>query len=156
MRHLIVTCDGACRRGVGGWAYLIQELGAVSELASGAGVMHEEPTTNQRAELVAGLTAIQAARALDPDAQLTVVSDSAYLVNCFLEEWHVKWARNGWTSSKGGKVANRDLWERLVPLIGPLVSFAHVRGHSGHPANEHCDEAASGAVEDFLYARAGM
>lgn len=154
--RLIVTCDGACRRGIGGYGYVVQGFGKTEHILEGSGVMQEEPTTNQRAELMAAIVALQAVAA-EPWEQgpprITVVSDSAYLVNCFRDRWHVGWMANGWIASKGGPVKNRDLWESLIPLVGPLVVFRHVRGHLGHPANEFCDEAASRAIDDLCLDR---
>lgn len=58
-------------------------------------------------------------------------TDSAYLVNCFRERWHERWARNGWQNSKKQPVENRDLWERLLVLTRRhAVDFIKVKGHS--------------------------
>ncbi len=147
---LVLTCDGACRRGIGGYAWVGQEHGVYTPILGDSGLLPERPTTNQRAELYAAIMALEGAhhwRRMPEIEAITVVSDSAYLVNCFLEEWHVWWTTHEWHTKDGKEVANQDLWERLVHLAGPLVQFVHVRGHAGHPMNELCDEAASARVE---------
>ena len=63
-----------------------------------------------------------------------VVSDSAYVVNCFQDRWWEGWLAKGWVNSKRQPVANRDLWEPLVTLVRQReVTFRWVRGHSDDP-----------------------
>ena len=94
-------------------------------------------TTNQRMEVTAAIRGLQA---LKRPCKVTVVSDSAYLVNCMQQNWHEKWVKNGWKNAKNKAVSNRDLWEELLTAIKRHdTSFAHVRGHNGHIYNEKCD-----------------
>jgi ribonuclease HI len=77
-----------------------------------------------------------------------VVSDSAYVVNCFHQQWYTGWHRKGWKNSQGKPVANRDLWEELVELVLARrgeVRFAWIKGHSGHPMNDRVDQLAKSA-----------
>jgi ribonuclease HI len=99
-------------------------------------------TTNQRMEIAAALEAVRAL-----DGPLIVVSDSAYVVNCFIQRWWVGWLANGWVSSKRQPVANRDLWEPLVTLVRDRgdVTFRKVRGHSGDRMNDLVDRLAVAA-----------
>ncbi len=128
-----VYTDGACSGtpGPGGWAWAIDR----ERFASGS----EPSTTNQRMEIRAALEAVKAL-----DGPLVVVSDSAYVVNCFRDGWWRNWRTRGWVTSTKSPVANRDLWEPLVDLVeqrGDVV-FHWVKGHSGHPMNDLVDQLA--------------
>lgn len=83
---------------------------------------------------------------------MTVVSDSAYIVECINERWYERWWKNGWIASSGKPVANQDLWGELLQLSvlqqTVPVTFVHVRGHNGHPANELCDELVGYALDE--------
>ncbi|GAB2732960.1 ribonuclease H family protein [Nocardioides pakistanensis] len=129
-----VWTDGSAKHGTGGWGWV------TADGRTGGGA--EKPSTNQRMELTAALEAIWAL----PDRPLLVVSDSAYLVNCFQQRWWRNWVRNGWVNSKKEPVANRDIWEPLVRLaIEEDVAFRWVKGHAGHPLNEAADQVAEAA-----------
>lgn len=118
--HFIYT-DGACdREGYGAWAW-------VSEHGSQCG--NEYPTTNNRMELQAAIMALSSG--FLPD-DVTIVTDSAYVSNCFLERWYDGWRQNGWINSKKKPVDNRDLWEELLALVESWqgeLNWLHVRGH---------------------------
>jgi ribonuclease HI len=96
--------------------------------------------------------ALEALRSLLEEAgsdQITVVSDSAYVVNCFRDGWWESWRRRGWTSANGKPVANRDLWEPLLELAvdgNSPVTFKKVAGHAGQPMNELVDKLANEAA----------
>jgi ribonuclease HI len=135
-----VHTDGACRGnpGPGGWAW----AEGTTHYASGA----EAHTTNQRMEVRA---VIEALRAI-PHGPVEIVSDSSYVVRCFNDRWYVGWKRRGWRNSQGQPVANRDLWETLLPLAlngGRDVTFSWVRGHAGDPMNEFVDRLATAAAD---------
>lgn len=139
----IVYTDGACsgNPGPGGWAWAVAPDGA----PNGAGGAAE--TTNQRMELQAVLEALQALGVGSEAGPVEVVSDSTYVVNCFRDEWWVKWQRNGWHNSKRQPVANADLWRPLVELVNAGdVEFRWVKGHSGDPMNDLVDELAVAAT----------
>ncbi len=133
-----VYTDGSClgNPGRGGWAYLVPG----GPFASG----FEARTTNQRMEITAALEAL---RALLPsaDGEVTVVSDSTYVVNCFRDRWWEGWLRRGWLNTAKKPVANRDLWEPLLELaLGaePAVRWQWVKGHSGDRYNDEVDRLA--------------
>ncbi len=132
-----VYTDGACagNPGPGGWAWAVAPDGAIHD--SGG----EARSTNQRMEIMAVL---QALRSLDGD--LTVVSDSTYVVNCFRDKWWVRWQANGWKNAKKEPVANVDLWQPLIELVvARSPRFQWVKGHSGDPMNDLVDELAVAA-----------
>jgi ribonuclease HI len=87
---------------------------------------------------------LEALRSLN--GELTIVSDSTYVVNCFRDRWWVKWKSNGWKNSKKEPVANVDLWQPLIELvIARAPTFRWVKGHSGNPMNDLVDELAVAA-----------
>ncbi len=135
---LEVWTDGACsgNPGPGGWGWITNEI----EPRSGSG--GDPATTNQRMEVAAVVNALQSV----PERPIVVVSDSTYVVNCITKKWYAGWQRNGWKNSKKEPVANRDLWEQLVPLAtADGVTFRWVKGHAGHPLNEAADALAVAA-----------
>ena len=143
---ITVYTDGACKGnpGPGGWAWVTAPDG--DRHGSGG----EARTTNQRMELLA---ALEACRAF-PDGELTIVSDSRYLVDCFDKRWWAGWQRRDWVASTGGPVKNQDLWRPLIEIALPRkVRFEWVKGHSGHPLNELADQYAVAAAATFGGAR---
>jgi ribonuclease HI len=136
-----IYTDGACsgNPGPGGWAAVILDGDCERELSGG-----ETSTTNQRMELRA---AVEGLGALEGRRRVALHSDSAYLVNCFLERWYVRWRQNGWRNAQKKPVENRDLWELLITLEERhQVSWHKVAGHSGDPLNERADRLARAAI----------
>lgn len=132
--------DGACRGnpGPGGWAW----ASSPHEFASGAAAH----TTNQRMEIEAVIEALIE----HPDGPVEIVSDSNYVVKCFHDRWYLGWQRRNWKNTKGQPVANRDLWDRLLPLAlesGREVTFSWVKGHSGDRMNDFVDQLATTAAD---------
>ena len=130
----VVYTDGACagNPGPGGWAW------AVAPDGHPRGYGGSPRTTNQRMELQAVLEGLRS----NP-GDLTIVSDSTYVVNCFRDRWWVKWRANGWRNSKKQPVANTDLWVPLVDLVEERRPvFKWVKGHSGDPMNDLVDQLA--------------
>lgn len=105
---------------------------------------YEARTTNQRMELTAVLDACE--RHTDP---LVVVSDSTYVVNCWRDGWWRGWLKRDWRNSRKEPVANRDLWEQLVPHFRDRdgLRLEWVKGHSGDPWNDLADRLAVGAMQ---------
>ena len=132
-----VFTDGACagNPGRGGWAWAVAPEG---QPCGSGGAAH---TTNQRMELQAVLEAL---RALPGD--LTIVSDSTYVVHCFRDKWWKRWQANGWKNAKKEPVANVDLWQPLIELVlARSPEFRWVKGHSGDPMNDLVDALAVAA-----------
>jgi ribonuclease HI len=140
---VVVYTDGACsgNPGPGGWAW------AVAPDGRPCGSGGEAHTTNQRMELMAVLEALRSLGVGSEAGPVTVVSDSTYVVNCFRDGWWVKWQRNGWKNSRREPVANVDIWQPLVELVGSgVVAFRWVKGHSGDRMNDLVDELAVAAI----------
>lgn len=135
-----IVTDGSCmgNPGPGGWACILR-CGEHERVLQGSA----PDTTNNRMELVA---VIEGLRALKRACQVTVLTDSEY-VRRGIAEFIPRWKTNGWQSSSGKAVANRDLWEQLDGLAGyHQVSWVHVRGHAGHANHERCDALANSAA----------
>lgn len=134
MPKYLIYCDGSTRANgqadaVGGWAFVILKEGEGMYSAAG----HEFGSTNQRMELTAAINALDyVAEDLCPFDEVEVITDSAYLHNCYKQGWFRNWQMNGWKNSKKQDVANRDLWERLIPYFeSSNISFTKVKGHAG-------------------------
>lgn len=140
--------DGACsgNPGPGGWAYVLRDgpTGREREDSGGA-----PSTTNNQMELTA---VIEGLRALSRPCHVALYSDSQYVLNG-LKTWMAGWKKNQWRRrSKSGweAVKNVELWKELDRLAQQHeIDFHHVRGHSGHPENERCDELAVAASQRF-------
>jgi ribonuclease HI len=139
--EVILYTDGACsgNPGPGGWAFILRHLPTGKELERSGG---ESETTNNRMELQA---VVEGLSSLNRRVSVRIVSDSAYVLNG-LSTWIKSWKKNGWKRKDGSKwveVKNVDLWKRLDELAASHnVEFSKIKGHSGHPENERCDELA--------------
>ena len=148
MADLFAYTDGACsgNPGPGGWgALLIARDGETvlreRELQGGAA-----ETTNNRMELLAAISALEA---LDRPSRLTLVTDSAY-VKGGITEWMRGWKRNGWKTSAKKPVKNEDLWRRLDEAAARHeVTWEWVKGHAGHPENERADALARAGMAPY-------
>jgi len=100
----------------------------------------EPETTNNRMELTA---VIEGLSALKEPCEVELCSDSTYVIDSIQKKWVYNWQRKGWRKSDNSPALNVDLWQRLLPLLEThKVSFVWVRGHTGHPENERCDQLA--------------
>ena len=136
-QKVILYTDGACsgNPGPGGWGAILTCGGHEKELCGG-----EPQTTNNRMELTA---VIEGLSALKQPCEVTVVTDSKYVVDAIQKGWARGWKLRGWMRSNKEPALNPDLWEKLLDLIDRHeVSFQWVKGHAGHPQNERCDRMA--------------
>lgn len=144
MKKVEIYTDGACRNnpGRGGWGAILVYAGIEKELSGG-----ERLTTNNRMELSAVIAALSA---LKVDCEVTLTTDSQYVVNAIEKGWLDSWRSNGWRKSDKSPVQNVDLWEQLITLLDKhKVSFVWVKGHNGHPYNERCDVLATSFADSF-------
>ena len=75
-------------------------------------------------------------------AEIQLHSDSQYVKNG-ITSWIKKWQKNGWKSSSGGAVKNKELWEELDALVSRRsIEWLWVPGHEGVMYNEMCDTLA--------------
>ena len=138
MKHVDIYTDGACRGnpGRGGWGAILVYEGHEKELSGG-----EPQTTNNRMELTAAIVALEALR--EP-CEVTLYSDSKYMIDSITKGWAVSWRARGWKKGDKSPALNPDLWEKLLNLLEKhKVDFIWVRGHNGHAYNERCDALAT-------------
>ena len=136
MKEITLYSDGSSlgNPGPGGYGGILEYKGKRKEY-SGADVH----TTNNRMEL---LGVIEGLRLLHEPCRVEVISDSSYVVKA-INEWLVGWVKRGFK-----KVKNVDLWEEYLAVSSMHeVRGTWVRGHSGHPENERCDELARDEAE---------
>jgi ribonuclease HI len=139
---IVIFTDGACtgNPGPGGWASIVSlPDGTVHELGGGV-----RETTNNRMEMAAAIHAL----AMLPDnssVKVILYTDSTYLIRG-ITQWIWGWRSKGWRTADGKEVANRELWEELLRHVARLkpatIDWKYVRGHSGYPGNERCDQIA--------------
>jgi len=129
--------DGAClgNPGPGGWAAILKWQEQIKELSGG-----QIDTTNNQMELTA---VIRGLAALKRPVRVHIVTDSKYVMNG-VQDWMPRWKQNNWRTAAKKTVANKELWLELDALCQTHhTSWEWVKGHSGHPMNERCDELAS-------------
>ena len=144
MKHIDIYTDGACRGnpGPGGWGAILVYKGHEKELSGG-----EANTTNNRMELTAVIRALEALR---ETCEVTLTSDSKYVIDALQLGWAKSWRAHGWKKADKSEALNADLWERLLPLTDRhSLNLIWVKGHAGHPYNERCDKLAT-AFADSL------
>ncbi|MGD2081899.1 MAG: ribonuclease HI [Chromatiales bacterium] len=138
-----IFTDGACRGnpGPGGWGAVLRYAGTERRLHGG-----EAHTTNNRMELMAVIRALEA---LKRRCRVRVTTDSQY-VQKGITQWIRAWKRRGWRTADKRPVKNEDLWRELDALCAKHdVSWAWVRGHSGHPENELADRLANRGIDEL-------
>lgn len=147
-RDILIYTDGSARgnpEGPGGY-------GTILVYVDSMGIEHQkeysggyQKTTNNRMELMAAIVGFEA---LTRPCNVTLYSDSQYLVKAFQENWIDSWIKKGWKRSQNEPVKNTDLWKRLLKAMEPHnVTFEWVKGHNGHPMNERCDKLATTAAD---------
>lgn len=144
MKHVDIYTDGACRGnpGKGGWGAILVYRGVEKELSGG-----DPMTTNNRMELSAVIAALSALR--EP-CEITLTSDSKYVVDAVTKGWAKSWQSRGWVKPDKSPALNPDLWEKLLRLVDYHdVTFVWVKGHAGHPYNERCDALATAFADSF-------
>jgi len=151
MRNVIIYTDGACsgNPGPGGYGAVLLHKSHRKELSGG-----DPATTNNRMEMLAAIVALEA---LKEPCDVTLYSDSKYLVDAIQKGWAIRWRQNNWMRNKKDPALNPDLWERLLQLLQKhKVSFHWIKGHAGNPENERCDALARAAIEMLPTAEANQ
>lgn len=148
MHKVDVYTDGSClgNPGPGGWGAVIVE-GDKKTIFSGS----DPDTTNNRMELAAAVAGLERLPALNHSVDITIYSDSRYVLDG-ITKWIKGWKKNNWKTASRQPVKNADLWKRLHVLVfereargRPLV-WKWVKGHSGDPMNELADKVARDAA----------
>ena len=135
-----IFTDGACsgNPGPGGWGAVLRYQGHERELMGS-----ENPTTNNRMEMMAAIAALEA---LKRPSRVHIHTDSQYLRDGITRFIHA-WKARGWKTADKKPVKNIDLWQRLEAAMKPhQVEWFWIRGHSGHVENERADAIARAAI----------
>jgi ribonuclease HI len=141
--RVVIHTDGACsgNPGPGGWGAILEWGGRRREIKGG-----EAHTTNNRMELMAAISALEA---LKRPCDVDLHTDSQYLRQG-ITNWIHGWKRNGWKTADRKPVKNADLWQRLDAAVARhTIRWHWVRGHSGHDLNERADELAREAIAEI-------
>ena len=144
MDKVIIYTDGACsgNPGPGGWGSILMMGENKREISGG-----KKDTTNNVMELTA---VIEALKLLKRPCKVDLYSDSAYVVNAFLQNWIFGWIKNGWKNSSKEEVKNKELWQELFSLTKIHdVTFHKVKGHADNEYNNRCDELARNAIKNL-------
>lgn len=141
---IVLYTDGACsgNPGAGGYCAILRYNGKEKVISGG-----DAETTNNRMEL---LGVISGLKALKKSSEVDVYSDSAYVVNAFLEDWISYWVAHNWMTKGKKEVANVDLWQELIELTRThKVVWHKVKGHADNELNNRCDEIARSEIEKY-------
>ena len=139
-QQITIYTDGAARGNPGPGGYGVVLMSGTNRKELSQGYKH---TTNNRMELMAVIAGLEALK--KDDLQITIYSDSQYVVKAIEEGWLKNWIA---TNFKGGK-KNRDLWMRYHKLAQKhKIKFVWVKGHADNPWNNRCDELATEAADD--------
>ena len=133
MSSIEIYTDGAAKGnpGPGGYGVVLRSGKHEKELSNGFFF-----TTNNRMELLAVIVALESLKR--KRSQVSVYSDSKYVVDAINKKWVDKWKKRLWL-----KVKNTDLWKRLLIILNEHdVTFIWIKGHNNHPENERCDQLA--------------
>jgi ribonuclease HI len=146
-KPVVVYTDGACsgNPGPGGWGAILTWGDKCKELSGG-----EATTTNNRMELMAAISALEA---LTRPSRVELHTDSVYLKDG-ITKWIHGWKKNGWRTADKKPVKNAELWRRLDEAQRVHdIDWRWVKGHAGHAENERADELARLALAEFKPSR---
>lgn len=144
-KNVKLYTDGACsgNPGPGGYGAILIYKGIEKEI-SGC----ENNTTNNKMEIMAVIKGLEM---IKEPCNVTVYSDSAYVVNSIQMGWIKNWKKNNWKKSDNKAVKNVELWERLLSLMEiHNVEFVKVKGHSDNEYNNRCDKLAVAQREKLV------
>ena len=139
--HVEIYTDGACsgNPGPGGYGVILKYKAHEKEF-SGAYRL----TTNNRMEILAAIVGLEK---LTRPCNITLYSDSQYLVDAMTKGWARSWRNNNWKLKSKGRAKNIDLWQKLLQLAEKhQIKWVWVRGHADNPYNNRCDKLATGAI----------
>ena len=137
MNNITIYTDGACsgNPGPGGWGAILMFGDTKKEISGGL-----DNTTNNVMELTA---VIESLKILKRPCKVDLYSDSAYVVNAFLQKWIYGWIKKNWKTAGNDPVKNKELWQELYGLTKIHdVTFHKVKGHADNEFNNRCDELA--------------
>ena len=136
--NLTIFTDGAAKGnpGRGGYGVVISYPDTVVELGG-----FKQLTTNNEMELKAVVEALKAVQSVT--VSVAIYTDSKYVVDG-ATGWIFGWLKNGWKTKANTDVANKELWQELLPLLQKVkIDWHKVPGHVGIAGNERVDTIAS-------------
>jgi len=142
MKKVTIYTDGACKGNPGPGGYgAVLIYGKHRKEISGS----DPSTTNNRMEM---LGVIKGLEMLKEPCKVDLYSDSKYVIDGIKLGWAERWKKNNWMRGKNAPAKNPDLWEVILQLVKTHdVTLHWVKGHSGNPENERCDQLAKEAAE---------
>ena len=141
LKKITLYTDGSCigNPGPGGYAYILI-FGDLKKEFSG----YEPETTNNRMELTA---VIKGLNQIKESCDVTIYTDSAYVLNAFEQDWITNWQLKGWRTANKKEVLNKDLWLQLLDAISRhTIHWVKVKGHADNELNNRCDILARGEI----------
>ena len=139
---ILIFTDGACsgNPGPGGFGTIVvHPSGHIEEFGEG-----RKSTTNNRMEMLAIYKGLEAIK--DTPGDIWILTDSTYVIRG-ITQWIWGWKNKGWKTASGNDVSNQEIWQMLDKAVQKRktlgeIEWKYVRGHSGTPGNERCDEIA--------------
>lgn len=144
MKKVTIYTDGACsgNPGPGGYAAILMYNGEEKEIVGA-----EKNTTNNKMEMMAVIKALES---LKVPCEVTIYSDSAYVVDSIEKGWIYGWKKKGWVKSDKSPVKNVELWEQFLKYMKVHnITFIKVKGHADNEYNNRCDRLAVGAIKNL-------
>ena len=140
LKQVEIFTDGSClgNPGPGGYGAILRYKQTEKTFSAGFRL-----TTNNRMEMMAAIVALEA---LTTPCEVVLSTDSQY-VRQGITQWIIGWKKKGWMTANRQPVKNVDLWQALdAEVARHQIEWLWVKGHSGHPENERCDELAREAA----------
>ena len=141
LKKITLYTDGSCigNPGPGGYAYILIYNDIKKEFSG-----YEPETTNNRMELSAVINGLNQ---LKEPCDVTIYTDSAYVLNAFEQNWIANWQLKGWRTANKKDVLNKDLWLKLLEAIERhTIHWVKVKGHADNELNNRCDILARGEI----------
>lgn len=145
-QNITIFTDGAAKGnpGRGGYGVVISTADTIVELGG-----FKERTTNNEMELLAVVEALKAV--VGTEKSVAMYTDSKYVVEG-ATGWVFGWNKNGWQTKNKTDVANKELWQALLPLLKQVtIEWHKVPGHVGIAGNERVDTIASTFAQKGVY-----
>jgi len=141
LKKVTLYTDGSCigNPGPGGYAYILIYNELKKEFSG-----FEDETTNNRMELSAVINGLNQ---IKEPCEVTIYTDSAYVLNAFEQKWIENWQLKGWRTANKKDVLNKDLWLKLLDALERhVVHWVKVKGHADNELNNRCDILARGEI----------
>jgi ribonuclease HI len=138
MNPIVMYTDGAAQGNPGKGGYGIVLISGNHRKEISQGYRH---TTNNRMELLSVIVGLEALK--KPGSEVTIFSDSKYVVDSVNKGWLFNWAKKNYQGKK-----NTDLWKRFMMIYPKFkIKFVWVKGHASNVENNRCDELAVAAAK---------